>query len=38
MEIVTFESWREEAAGLLDELMGCLEELVCRPGESLVVA
>ncbi|KAL8369900.1 hypothetical protein RB595_000315 [Gaeumannomyces hyphopodioides] len=36
MEIVTFEAWREEAVELLDELMGCVEELVYRPDDPLV--
>ncbi|KAL8330539.1 hypothetical protein RB593_001516 [Gaeumannomyces tritici] len=36
MEIVTFEAWRDEAVELLDELMGCVEELVYRPGDALV--
>ncbi|KAK0634416.1 hypothetical protein B0T17DRAFT_586252 [Bombardia bombarda] len=35
LEVITFESWKEEAAGLLDELVVSLEQLVQRPWEDL---
>ncbi|KAL2127370.1 hypothetical protein VTI74DRAFT_10836 [Chaetomium olivicolor] len=37
LEIVTFESWREHARKLLDDLVGAMEQLVQRPWEDLDV-
>lgn len=37
LEIVTFESWKEHAARLLDDLAASMEQLVQRPWEELDV-
>ena len=37
LEVVTFESWREEAVKLLDDLVVSMEQLVQRPWEELDV-
>ncbi|KAK4678789.1 NRPS protein [Podospora pseudoanserina] len=38
IEVITFESWKEEAVKLLDDVCASLEQLVNRPGEELNIA
>ncbi|KAK0719022.1 hypothetical protein B0T21DRAFT_295973 [Apiosordaria backusii] len=38
IEVITFESWKEEAVKLLDDVCASLEQLVNRPGEDLNIA
>lgn len=37
IEVITYESWKEHATILLDEVVGSLEQLVQRPWEELGV-
>jgi hypothetical protein len=37
LEVVTFESWREHAVKLLDDIVVSMEQLVQRPWEELDV-